>query len=233
MQANDPAKHTFRLHVISRWLEYEGELRSALIRLLLVSAFYAVQLTHYLVFSSRGEADQMLHRQATYLSAAWLFISMAVVVMISRRWLPPALKYVISLIDIALLTVMAMAGSGASSPLIVVYFLIVVMSGLRGNVKLIWLTTALCLVSYLTLLVLRDQVVGAPFGSEQLSTDGIQPASQPNAQRPIQPVEWMVVTLSLLGTGIVTGQLVRMLRQVVTEVCLRQVASTDGGQEAS
>jgi hypothetical protein len=198
----------WRQHVTGRWLEYEGELRAAVLRASLIVAFYLVQLVHYLGYSSQDEAAVQFHRQATYLTAAWLFASLAVLVMLSRQYLPSALKYATSFTDVVLLTMMAFAGSGPASPLVMAYLLLIVMAGLRGSLKLIWSTTLACAAGYIVLVVMQRGEIqsAAPVGQ-------------------VRPIEWMVALLSIASTGVVTGQLVRMLRQVVSEVCIRQLTA--------
>lgn len=205
----------WRQHVTSRWLEFEGELRAAVLRVSLIVAFYVVQLVHYLAYSAQDEAARQFHRQATYLAAAWLFVSLAVLVMLGRRYLPWGLKYATSSIDVALLTLMALAGSGPASPLVLAYLLLIVMAGLRGSLRLIWLTTLACAAGFIVLVMAHAgyfQTVGVPRVP----------------LRVLRPVEGMVAILSIASTGVVTGQLVRMLRQVVSEVCIRQLSTPPG-----
>lgn len=193
-------------HVTSRRIEYEGEVKVALIRVLLVTAFYAVQLTHFLFFSQRNLVDEAFQRQATYLSAAWLFISLAVLVVLSRRWLPAGLKYVTAGLDIVLLTAIAAKGSGPASPMVFVFALTISMAALRGSLPLIWFATLSALVGYFVLVGLND---GGWFISKQ---------STP-------PVRQMVVALTLAATGMACGQLVRLIRQIVAETVERQLGA--------
>lgn len=194
-----------RSYITDRWLEYEGELRAGLLRVVLISCFYAVELLNYLTARQLDEAAQQFHRQATYLSAAWVLISLAALVVIARQALPAWLKYATSGLDVLLLTSVAWFGSGASSPLVCLYLLLVIMAGLRGSLKLIWFTTMLALAAYLALLFLPVRAVQA-------------------GALPVKPIAVMVVALSIAAAGLVTGQLVRMLRQIVSEVCLSNAA---------
>jgi hypothetical protein len=190
-------------YVASRWLEYEGEMRVALLRVIFVAAFYATQLVHFLVFSDRSPAVEQFHRQATYLAAAWLFISLAVLVALSRQFFPAWLKYVTAAFDLTLLTVMAAMGSGPASPLVFVYGVLIALAGLRGSLALIWSVTLGTMLAYLFLVGLRDD-------------------SWFDATHSTPPIQQMVVHLSLVATGIIVGQLVRMMRQVIAETLARQ-----------
>lgn len=195
-----------RLHITNRWLEYEGELRASLLRVLLIICFYAVELANYLSVEQVDAAVQQFHRQATYLSAAWLLVSLAALVAIGRRYLPSGLKYATSAVDVGLLTAVAWFGSGAASPLVSMYTLLVVMAGLRGSLRLIWFTTFLGLLAYFALLFLPPPgpLTNTELGSSTRST--------------VKPIAVMVMALAIGASGLLTGQLVRMLRQIVSEV---------------
>jgi hypothetical protein len=192
-----------RWHVVARCLEYEGELRAAFLRVVLVAAFYGAQLLHFSVFAQRTEAEQMFHRQSTYVAAGWLFVSLAVLVALTRHWLPRWLKYVTVGVDLILLTLIAAIGSGPNSPIVVVFWVVVALAALRCNLGLIWFGTIGAMAAYLCLVGLRDPVW---FDAEHVTA----------------PIEQVVVHLSLAGAGLVAGQLVRMMRQVTADVFARQ-----------
>lgn len=194
--------------VVARWLEYEGELRSALLRIVLVAAFYAAQLLHFAVFSERSEAEQIFHRQATFVAAGWLFVSLAVLVALTRHWLPRWLKFATVSIDLVLLTLLATLGSGSSSPLVFVYWVVIALAGLRCNLALIWFGTIGAMVAYMFLVATRDPVWF-------------------DANHATAPIEQITALLSLAAAGLVIGQLVRMVRQVTEEVFSRHTSSKE------
>ena len=195
--------------VVSRWLEYEGESRSALLRIVLVAAFYAAQLLHFAVFSERNETEQLFHRQATFVAAGWLFVSLAVLVALTRHWLPGWLKFVTVGIDLVLLTLLAALGSGAASPLVYVFWVVIALAGLRCNLALIWFGTIGAMAAYLILVGMRDPV--------WFDANHVTP-----------PIDQLIVHLSLAAAGLVVGQLVRMMRQVTEEVFAQQSSSQEG-----
>lgn len=197
-----------RWAVVSRWLEYEGELRSALLRIVLVAAFYAAQLLHFIVFAERTEAAQLFQRQATFVAAGWLFVSLAVLVALTRHWLPSWLKYVTVGLDLVLLTLLAALGSGAASPLVHVYWVVITLAGLRCNLALIWFATVGSMAAYLILAGLKDPVWF-------------------DADHATAPIDQIVVHLSLAAVGLIVGQIVRMMRQVATEVFAKQFSSQE------
>jgi hypothetical protein len=194
--------------IVGRRLEYEGELRAAFLRAVLVAAFYAAQLLHFSVFAQRTEAEQMFHRQSTYLAAGWLFVSLAVLVALTRHWLPSWLKYVTVGVDLSLLTLIAAIGSGPDSPIVVVFWVVIALAALRCNLGLIWFGTIGAMAAYLCLVGMRDQVWF-------------------DAEHETAPIEQVIVHLSLAGAGMVAGQLVRMMRQVTDEVFARQASKQE------
>jgi hypothetical protein len=190
-------------YVVSRWLEYEGEMRVALLRVLLVAAFYGVQLVHFLVFSGRTEVERAFQQQVTYLAAAWLFVSLAVLVMLSRRLLYPALKFFTTAADVVLVTAVAALGAAAASPMVIALGLLIPLAGLRGSLPLVWMATIGSMLAYMCLVGLRDE-------------------NWFDADHRTPPVAQMVVLLTLAATGITVGQLLRMLRQIAQEMLIRQ-----------
>ena len=186
-----------RWRLIERWMQYEGELRVALLRVGLVASCYSAQLLHYIVFSVRTEADQQFHRQATYLAAAWLFVSLAALVLLTRQWLPGWLKYCMQVSDLGLLTFIAALGSGPQSPLVLFYFVTIGLAGLRGNLPLVWVGALGSMVGYQLLVALQD-----PVWFDVLHTTA--------------PIEQIMTQLSLAATGIAVGQFVRMQRQAAS-----------------
>ena len=151
----DNTRSDDRWLVVSRGLEYEGESRAALLRVVLVAIFYGAQLLHFTVFAQPTEVEQIFHRQATLVAAGWLCVSLAVLVMLTRRWLPNGLKFATVGIDLILLTLLAALGSGPGSPRVYVYWVVIVLAGLRGNLALIWFGTIAAMASYLFLVAMR------------------------------------------------------------------------------
>ncbi len=182
-----------RWRVVGRWLQYEGELRVAVMRVALVATCYAAQLLHFFWLAERTDAAQQFHRQATYLAAAWLFVSLAVLVVLTRHWLPTWLKYVAHSVDVALLTLLAALGSGPQSPLVSFYFVLIALAALRGHLPLIWYGTLSAMVCYELLVGLKDPVWF-------------------DAAHTTPPIEQIMMQICLAATGIAIGQLIRMQR---------------------
>ena len=94
--------------IAKRWQEFDGEMRSALLRAILVVLFYAVQLFHY---HHLADADRLFHRAVTFAATAWLMISLGIVIALRGEFMPLALKYVVTAIDLGIITILALLGS--------------------------------------------------------------------------------------------------------------------------
>jgi hypothetical protein len=188
--------------VAGRLIAYEGELRAGVMRVLLVSVFYAIQLSHFLVFSNRAAEDQSFHRQVTYIAAVWLFVSLITLVAISRYYLPSWLKYFATSLDLVLVTLIAATGAGPASPIIVTYWIVIALAGLRGDLRLIWFTSLMAMGCYWGLVGMRD-------------------ASWFDAEHATAPVAQLVTLVGLGATGVVLGQMIRLQRAVINDLLAR------------
>src|SRR5690349_16744074 len=103
--ANDKGKVDERKwYIVNRWLEFEGESRANLLRIIAVAAFYGVQLVQFHLVRSANEGSVPFHKQATALAVAWTMLALAVTVCLRRQIFPAALKYVSTAGDIVLLS---------------------------------------------------------------------------------------------------------------------------------
>jgi hypothetical protein len=181
-----------RWFILERWQEFEGEGRTNLLRVVALAGYYAVHLGTV----EKSASLVSFHQQATMLTAGWLFLSLAVLVCLQRRYLPTGLKYVTTLVDLLLVTSLAALGSGPASPLVVVYFLIIVSAALRFSLGLIWMATLTALVCYLALVGLADKTW-----------------FDANHTTPV--VTQLTMLLSLGMTGIILGQIMRRVRRMM------------------
>lgn len=187
-----------RWFIVARWQEFEGEGRTNLLRVLAIAGFYANHLIWYISLAEPAEADIRFHRLATLIAAGWVFLSLAVLVALQRRFLPAALKYATTLADLLLLTALAGLGRGPDSPLVHGYFLVIAAAALRFNLPLVWCSTLGAMACYLALVGARDKTWFDP-------------------QHATPVVDQLALLLSLGLTGIVMGQVMRRVRQMAQE----------------
>lgn len=195
--------------IVGRWQEYEGEGRANLLRILAIGAFYALQLLQHHVLIQPTEADRVFHRLATAMAAAWIGLALAVAVCLRRQFLPAGLKYVTTAGDILFLTCLAAAGAGPASPLILGYYLILVLAALRFSLGLVRFATVGCLLGYLATVAVKD--------SRWFDDQHVVPV-----------VQQLVTMLSLGLTGVVLGQVIRRVRYLADELVARVRAALRG-----
>ena len=182
-------------HIACRWQEFEGEMRSAVLRSILVVAFYSIQLIHYLTLEAVRDTDRIFHRQVTFAAIAWLFLSMSVLIALRGGFMPPLLKYIATGIDLGLVTLLAWLSHGPSSPLVLALFLVLAIASVRFRIGLIWFATLGAMACYM---ILVGSVDGGWFDANHNT-----------------PVLTQAITLcALASTGIVLGQIVRAARKM-------------------
>jgi len=191
--------------IVSRWQEYAGESRANLLRLIAVGAFYVVELLRFYV-QEQGKAEHLeFHRQATMIAVAWTMLSLAVMLCLRLRIFPAALKYVSTAGDVLLLTCLAALVAGPFSPLVLAYFLIIALAGLRLSLGLVWFATAAGMLGYWSLVGLEDGKSSRWF----------------DARHAVPPLTQLLTLLTLALTGVVLGQIVRQIRRVAAEYAQR------------
>ena len=199
--------------ILSRWQEYEGEGRTNLLRVLAIAAYYAVHLVTYLSQAEPTDDDRTFHRLATLIAAAWLFLALAILVSLQRRYLPAALKYASTGMDLLLLTALAWLGRGPQSPLVLGYFVIIAAAALRFSLPLVWISTVGAMAGYMVL-------VG---GNDATWFDPVHDT----------PVAQQLTTLLSLGlSGMVLCQVLRRFRRAAEQYASGFGASAQGGSSA-
>jgi hypothetical protein len=191
-----------RWHIARRWQEYEGEGRANLLRVIGVAAFYVVELINYHglrlgLLEMPQVVDLHFHRVATVLAGAWIMMALGVLVCRQRRVFPESLKFLSTAGDLVFLTAMLTAADGPKSPLVVGYFLVVVLAGLRFSLPLVWFATAGAGAGYLFLLTY----------ARWFSTRDIR----------VPRYQQLIVLLALVLTGVVLGQVLRRVRRLAED----------------
>ncbi len=195
-------------YIVGRWQEYEGESRANLLRIVAIGALYTVQLVHFYAFSARSAVDVLFHQRATAIAVAWTMVALAVMLCLRRQVFPAALKYVVAACDLALLTSLAALAAGPHSPLVLAFFVIVVISGLRFSLGLVWFSTIGSMLCYWLLVGIAD-------GRDSRWFDN---------KHAVAPVEQLVTLVSLALTGVVVGQVVRRVKGLAAEYAERLAA---------
>lgn len=194
----DPERTLFRA------LAMHGEMRANLLRLAAVCVFYVIELVNYHGIHAFGldvepavGMTSRFHHIATGLAIAWSFTAFAIWLSISRHVFHDAMKYAATIADLLLLTLLLLAANGPSSPLCVVYGLIIAVSALRFSLALLWVATAGAIIGY-------------------LASVGDAHWRRPEYQVPHHHMVIMVASLVLLG--VIVGQVLRTARGALRSV---------------
>jgi hypothetical protein len=193
--------------IVTLWQRYDGEVRAAVLRIIAVAVMYACQLL-IMQLSTPDDALREFHRKATYACGAWILATLAAVVAIQGKVFFRITPYISTLADLCLLTLVAAAGSKTQSPVVVGYFLIVLVAAQRFDLALLWAATLGSMTCYLALVGIADD----KWFDEKHTT----------------PVIQQLVMLSSIGlAGLMAGQLIRRAKPLAMEYH-RRVTSQGG-----
>jgi len=207
-------------HVAQRWQEYAGEGRANLLRIVAIGTFYLLHWWNYLSaqgklpvvawmqLSEAGAVDRRFHILATLLALAWALAAAAVLLCLRNRIFPPWLPLASTAVDLVMLTSVLCISSGPRSPVVVAYFLIIALAGIRFNLPLVRWTTAGAVLGYLCVLGLAKWP--ARFGR----------AADLDIRVP--RYHELVVIVAIVLCGVFVGQIVRQSRRVAEEYAARR-----------
>lgn len=142
-----------------------------------------------LEFPPVAGVDDRFHYSITALAVAWTMLGLGVVLALRQSTYPGWLKYVATGADLALLTAVLVVADGPRSPLVVVFFLLIALAGLRFDLLLLRLTTIGAVAAYLYLngfaRWFTEREIGVPRYHQ------------------------LIVLLALILTGVLLGQIIR------------------------
>ena len=198
-------------YIVSRWREYDGEARSNLLRLVGIASFYSVELANHWGFRLGilevpriEDVDRPFHLAITALAVAWTMTALAVQICLRRQVFPAALKFLSTGADIVLMTCVLCVSNGPRSPLVVGYFLVVVLAALRFSLPLVWFATVGSMLGYLAVLGHAKW-----FAARDLR---------------VPRYHELMFLLALGLTGITIGQVLRAARSMAVDVRARRAA---------
>jgi hypothetical protein len=176
---------------------WAGEVRVNLFRLAAIVGFYGHHLVNVFLIGDDPTAAGNFHLAVTLLVLAWGLAVLVLYVCLSRRWVPPALKYVATAWDLLLVTALLIVDGDPKSMLAALYFLVIAAAALRLTLPLVYAATLGAMAGYAIFL-----------GYVRFFLE------TPAAQRLARPQQ-IVFLLALGGAGILAGQMVRQIRRVV------------------
>ena len=208
MSANEMVQQSERQwYIVGRWQEFEGEGRANLLRIVSVGAFYVVQLIQrYWLFDDDAKSAASFHAAATAIAVAWSVLAMAVLLCLRSRVFPAWLKYISTTCDLVLLTALATIANKADSPLVYVFFMIIVLAGLRFSLPLVWFATVGSMLGFMVLVAVTDR-------------------QWFDANHEVAVHVQLITLLSLVMAGILVGQILRRTRGMANEFAERLTTS--------
>jgi hypothetical protein len=180
--------------------EWAGETRVNLFRLAAILVFYAHHLVNVYAVRDDPNIAGTYHLAVTALVIAWSGVVVALYLCLTRRWVPPWLKYAATAADIVLVTaLLIVAARTPGDPrtwLATLYVLVIAAAPLRLSLPLIYFATLGSMAAYAFFLGYVKYWLELPWE---------QRLSRPNQ---------IIFALVLGATGILAGQLVRQARRL-------------------
>jgi hypothetical protein len=201
-------------HILGRWEEYEGEGRANLLRIIGVAVFYAIELVNYYglrigVLEMPAIVDRTFHLAVTMLVLVWAMVCLGVFLCRTQGYFPSSLKYISTGCDLVLLTIILGLADGPRSPLVIGYFLIVVLAGLRFQLPLLWFATAGAMAGYLGLL-------------------GYARWFAEREDLRVPRYHQLIMLIGLALTGVVVGQILQRMRRLAEAYAQRRQDAAGG-----
>lgn len=185
-----PEKEELPWTAAQRMEGWAGELRVNLIRLAAIAAFYGHHLFNQVVL--KQEFPPSFTAGVTAVAVAWTIGALGLHMALNQIWLPTALRYLAVCFDLVLVTALLVISDGPRSPLIILLFLVIATAPLRMDLRLVWATTLLAMLSY-----------GILCGHAKWK--------RPEWQVPRR--QQIVIVLGLGAAGLLAGQSVRQARR--------------------
>ena len=176
---------------------WAGEIRVNAIRLLALLLFYAHHLVDLFLFHDEQVHTDIYHAQLTMLLAAWASGIVALHVCLMRRYVPPALKYVVTSWDAVLVTVLLLLGPDPQSRPVELYFLLIAAAGLRLSLPLVYTAMLEAMAGYVFF------VTYVWYSSDHHEVSRLLRKEQ------------IIFLLALFAAGALAGQAVRQIRRIV------------------
>jgi len=188
---------------------WAGEVRVNLIRAVALVAFYAHHLVNVYLRPHEPDEASFLQGKFTILVTAvvlaWAGAIFVLYFCLSRRLVPPALKFVATFWDLAMITALLMiSGEGPQNPLIFLYFLVVAAAPLRLSLPLVYAATLGAMAG--------AAIVLGHYVFIQIGTANYYDLHQPFR---IPRTSEVIFVLSLGTAGLLAGQTVRQARRLV------------------
>lgn len=219
LEAPNNSPHSQSWFITSRLGDYEGEVRVNLLRVMTICTFYTVHLINMRWFMPDAPSVTAFHRQVSLAATFGLMIGVVAAITLSRHYFPAFLKYVLTLGDLLLVSMVASIPdgntsgltNGPNSPVVLAYFIVIAFTSLRLSLGLVWFATVGSMLCYVTL--------------------PLNAAIYTSATTHITPIRLMCTLVCLGGVGVVIGQGVRRTRALAEDFLHRTNRRQDSSSQ--
>ena len=173
---------------IEAWV---GEVRTNLIRLAALTAFYIYHLLNVFAFSDDPNLPGRFHLTVSLVVFVWATGAVLLHFVLSRRAMYPVLPFIVIVWDIVLVTALLCVCERPQSTLVSVYFLIIASASLRYSLPPVYLSSFGSLIGYLVFLGYARFVL------------------QASTEQRIPRTNQVIFGMALLAAGLLAAQSVR------------------------
>ncbi|HEV3118260.1 MAG TPA: hypothetical protein VGY58_14515, partial [Gemmataceae bacterium] len=182
---------------LRRLESWAGEVRVNWFRLVAILFFYGNHLVNYYWGSSGAPVSADYHSAVTLITILWGISVLFLHQMLSQRWYPPALKYLVTAWDLVLITAIVCLTREARTTLVVLYFLVIAAAPLRLSLALVYGATLGSICGFLFFLAYIRFWLEIP------------------ADQRLSRVEQMIIVSALGGAGLLAGQAIRQITRLL------------------
>jgi len=187
----------------NRWADaqrlesWAGEVRLNLIRLVAILVFYGNHLVSIYLLRDDPASAGDYHTGATLIVFAWASAVLALYFCLSRRWMPPWLRYAATPWDTLLITALLVLSRDPKTTMPTLYFLVIAAAALRLSLPLVQAATLGTMAAYAFYLGYLKYYLEVP------------------SEERLPRVQQIIFLLALGAAGILAGQVVRQVRRLI------------------
>ena len=190
----------------------EAEQRVNLIRMLAIAGFYLVHFLHVyspgwgsdiagmIGFATNHSVDPNVHIAVSIIAFGWLMLAFAVQFIAQQQQSTYWLALFSTMGDLVFLTSILALSTGPKGPMVAGYFLIIMLSGVRFDLRLIRVVTLTTIVAYVALLGV------AKWPSQMSIQAGVETVPR---------YHQAMTLIALAFAGVIIGQIVRLAYSVL------------------
>ncbi len=194
-----PLQQSEKLFIAERLFNVKSSLVINWIRLLGIFVFTGIQFLNFYQYASVTPA---VHQAITYILLFWGVISLSLFIFHYFKISHVTFKYLVAIIDTALLSMIILSADGPRSSLIPLYLVLISLVGLYFDLKILWFTIIINTIGFL----------GVTYYSSRYQL--------PTAIEHSQIV--IFVAILFMGGGVIS-QIIRLFRRLILKGDVREL----------